>query len=82
MRQRVGKQDIFGMKTEFIYGSPTVFPRNLDSFYKVAYYIKWVRTSWTYSITLSFIYPVVRSTERIMLLISDVTPIHQYRDIY
>ena len=27
----------------------TVCPRNLIPFYKVTYYINWVKTSWTYS---------------------------------
>ena len=29
----------------------TVCPRSSDPFYKVAYYIKWVTTSWTYNKT-------------------------------
>ena len=28
----------------------TVFPRSSDPFYIATYYIKWVTTSWTYSI--------------------------------
>ena len=28
----------------------TICPRSSDPFYKVTYYIKWVTTSWTYSI--------------------------------
>ena len=28
----------------------TVYPRSLDQFYMVSYYIKWVKTSWTFSI--------------------------------
>ena len=30
---------------------PTVCPRSSDQFYVVTYYIKWVTTSWTHSIT-------------------------------
>ena len=28
----------------------TVCPRSLDPFHKVSYYIKWVKTSWTYCV--------------------------------
>ena len=31
----------------------TVCPRSSDPFYIVSYYIKWVTTSWTYSISMS-----------------------------
>ena len=33
----------------------TVCPRSSDPFYFVTYYIKWVITSWTYSITLNHV---------------------------
>ena len=43
---------------KFLYG--TVCPRSSDPFYKVSYYIKWVPTSWTYSISLKHRYKIYR----------------------
>ena len=40
-----------------IIGCHTVCPRSSDPFYIVSYYIKWVTTSWTYSISLVDFYP-------------------------
>ena len=34
--------------------TPTLCPRSLDPFYDATYYIKWVKTSWTYSIMNKF----------------------------
>ena len=31
------------------FGAPTVCPRSLNPFYVVSKYIKWVKTSWTYT---------------------------------
>ena len=43
----------------------TVCPRSSDPFYKVSYYIKWVNTSWTYSMFNSlsddlYLYPIFK----------------------
>ena len=34
----------------FYHNHHTVCPKSSDSFYVVNYYIKWVTTSWTYSV--------------------------------
>ena len=35
---------------DYIFNPYTVCPRSSDPFYIVIYYVKWVTTSWTYSI--------------------------------
>ena len=37
--------------------NPTDFTRSIDSFYIVTYYIKWVKTSWTYSTPSIYLFP-------------------------
>ena len=45
----------------------TTYPRqgSLDTFYLVTYYIKWVKTSWTYSLYECFILDKVRKQQSI-----------------
>ena len=40
----------------------TVCPRSSDPSYIVSYYIKWVTTSWTYSIILTF-FMIIKNVE-------------------
>ena len=37
-------------KTSWTYRMTTVYPRSLDPFYKATKYMKWAKTSWTWSI--------------------------------
>ena len=41
--EKEGKGDFY------LNGNDTICPRNSDQFYVVTYYLKWVTTSWTYS---------------------------------
>ena len=38
----------------------TVCPKNIDLFYVVTYYLKWVTTSWTHSIWYLLKYHLIR----------------------
>ena len=39
---------------DFQFARATVYLRSLDQFYTVTYYIKWVKTSWTFSKTVGY----------------------------
>ena len=48
-----------GHRRKILKSTGTVCPRSYGPFYIVTYYIEWVTTSWTYSMSSKLLYKIV-----------------------